>query len=74
MKDHLITSRLSGLCRMPPDHSVGEEAHIVGATVWCRAHCPRCEDLPKSRLIKLRPVADGQQNFLLPEKSPRGVH
>jgi hypothetical protein len=40
MKDHLITHRIAATCRMPPEHSVGEECHIVGNQTWCKVHCP----------------------------------
>jgi hypothetical protein len=46
MTNHLITHRIAATCRMPPEHSVGDECHIVGNTTWCKLHCSVCNPPP----------------------------
>lgn len=42
--DHLTTDRISGPCAVAPFHLSGDSAHVVGVQIFCREHCPACEE------------------------------
>jgi hypothetical protein len=49
MTNHLITHRIGATCRMPPDHPVGDECHIVGTSMYCALHCVVCHPPPEPK-------------------------
>ncbi len=58
--EHFTTSAIYGNCSVPPAHSVGEPAHLVGTTLFCAAHCSHCSPVLRESDEPIAPV-EGEQ-------------